>query len=134
MEMKYIGRFVLMFFVAVLSSCGPLFDRFTVIHGHVLDENLSPMDSVRVKAFGKTLTERVELRSAYTDKTGYYEISLDVPNKYMGLDILIPQYQRKKASWTDFGHFKMYINGKDNSCCHSLIGKKTIYDFEAMSK
>ena len=114
--------------IAILA-CGHLGDRTTVVYGKVFDENQVPVDSILVQLRGAKLTGSIELKSAYTDENGDYEIALEVPRKFGQIDVAIPYGLDNPKLET------IYIRGdRIKGQNRPMIGKKTQWDFQLLAK
>lgn len=77
-----------------------------------------------------------ELKSAYTDENGNYEISLEVPDKYLSVNVVIPYLPvRNPVFEKKYKTSKIFKDGQaTGNCCISSIGAKVQWDFELAPK
>ncbi|SEI38757.1 hypothetical protein SAMN05216327_101135 [Dyadobacter sp. SG02] len=112
-----------------MLACGHLGDRTTVVYGKVFDENQVPVDSILVLLSGSRLKGSIDLKSAYTDENGDYEIALEVPRKFGHITVIIPYGDENPM----FG--KIYSQATDvQGQRPPMIGKKTQWDFKLLAK
>lgn len=119
-------------FLCIFISCHiPIGDRTTVIYGKVTDQNQEAVDSILVEVSGAwTFLNSEVINQVYTDKSGHYEMVIEVPRKYGNLNISIPYLPVQNSKFQD--NYMLDIvwkNGKVN-CCYASIGEKTEYNFQ----
>jgi hypothetical protein len=127
--MKLIKSVLMVSLIGLFISCGPFFDRVTVIYGTVKDEKGLPVDSIIV-SLSAGYKGRVMMETS-SDENGEFQMTMDVPLKFVMLEVFIgfggnPKFQK----------FYQYAKGKKNSQNSNIImiGKKNEYQFELIAK
>ncbi|NIJ54656.1 hypothetical protein [Dyadobacter arcticus] len=72
--------------LCIFISCNKQ-DRTTVIYGKVTDQNHQAVDSILVVAGGLWDFNIEVVKQIYTDENGNYELVIDVPKKYIKLNV-----------------------------------------------
>lgn len=111
-------------------------ERTTTVFGKVVDRDQVPVDSIMVELDGIRNLDSEELKYTYTNENGDFEIVLDVPRKYISVNVVIPylpignpKFQKK------YKIEKVFKDGqRTNNCCISTIGSKVQWDFELAPK
>jgi hypothetical protein len=121
---------------ALLNACFLKQDRTTVVYGTITDGKGQPVDSIMVVMQGKHFLTYETLASTYSDQSGNYELSSDVPKKFNAVNSLIPALPKDNPKFQNqFESFKALRDTKPTAnCCNSDVGKKTRYDFQLKSK
>jgi hypothetical protein len=109
-------------------------ERTTSIYGRVTDQNQQPVDSIMVEVDGMRNLDSEELKYTYTDEDGNYELVLEVPEKYISINVLIPYLPIRNPKFQErYKVEKIFKNGQQtSSCCISSVGEKIQWDFELM--
>ncbi|MEO6285327.1 MAG: hypothetical protein ABIN80_11140 [Dyadobacter sp.] len=112
-----------------LQGCDKL-SRTSTVSGRVTEIGASGVDSMAVLFVAVKPGIEKELLLVYTDNTGKYSGTVDVPKGYIRLDVIIPPNGNPK--FTDvYRGYDLYINeNKTKECCPAKIGGKTQYDFK----
>jgi hypothetical protein len=112
-----------------LQGCDKL-SRTSTAYGQVTAIGGSGLDSIAVLFVAVKPAIEKELLLVYTDNTGKYSGTVDVPKGYIRLDVIVPPNGNPK--FTDaYRGYDLYINGnKTKECCPAKIGGKTQYDFK----
>jgi len=137
MSAKRIFHILLHFTLIIqLSSCLLKQDRTTTVYGTITDQNGAPVDSILVLASGVEYNRETTLKEAYSDKSGNYEMVIDVPKKYHSASSLIPALPIKNPRFERlYLGYDVFKNGERTSnCCTASIGEKTKYDFQLIPK
>jgi hypothetical protein len=122
--------FIAMICLLLISSCKE--DRTTIVFGKVVDQNQQPVDSIMVLASGTRQLHSERIQHTFTEKGGHYEMAIEVPKKYVALDIILPHLpvENPKYEW-HYKISKIFTNGRrTDDCCAAPIGKKTQWDYE----
>jgi hypothetical protein len=77
--MKLIKSVLMVSLIGLFISCGPFFDRVTVIYGTVKDEKGLPVDSIIV-SLSAGYKGRVMMET-FSDENGEFQMTMDVPLK-----------------------------------------------------
>lgn len=108
--------------------------RVTTVYGKVTDQAKQPVDSVTVRIHGsKGFTGGASIGSTRTDSKGEYELVVDVPKEYSGVDMTITLgYETLRSRYKEQLTFEDGV--QQNTCCPLSIGKKRNYDFVLLPK
>ncbi|WP_342086195.1 carboxypeptidase-like regulatory domain-containing protein [Dyadobacter sp. OTU695] len=123
-----------LFLIFLLSCDKDKGERTTSIYGRVTDQNQQPVDSIMVEVDGMRNLDSEELKYTYTDEDGNYELVLEVPEKYISINVLIPYLPIRNPKFQErYKVEKIFKNGQQtSSCCISSVGGKVQWDFELM--
>lgn len=119
-----------------LNSCFLKQDRTTVVYGTITDEKGQPVDSILVLVKGREWSKGTTLSQTFSNSSGEYELLLDVPKKFDGVDVIIPFGSIINPKFQSlFKDFYVKKNGQStNNCCIAQIGEKTRYDFKLIAR
>ncbi|MCF2499939.1 hypothetical protein [Dyadobacter chenhuakuii] len=119
-----------------LQSCFLKQDRTTTVYGTITDQNGEPVDSILVLASGVEYNRETTLKEEYSDKSGNYEMVVDVPKNFYSASSLIPALPTKNPKFEKlYLNYEVFKNGNPtNNCCNAIIGEKTRYDFQLNPK
>lgn len=106
--------------------------RVTTVFGKVVDQNKIPIDSIMVELDGLRNLDSEELAFTYTNENGEYEIVLDIPDRYISTNVLIPFLPIRNPKFqTKYKLGNVFLNGqRTDNCCLATIGEKVQWDFE----
>ncbi|WP_428662016.1 hypothetical protein [Runella sp.] len=110
----------------------PFESRVTTVYGSIIDNNTNlPVDSVEVTILGMSGSIRPVsdvIKTVYTDKTGTYNVTVDVPKEFHSINVEI--YTRNR-----YKDFLLFLNGQSaKSCCIVEVGATAQYDYRLIPR
>ncbi|KQS31068.1 hypothetical protein [Dyadobacter sp. Leaf189] len=124
------------FLALLLNSCFLKQDRTTTVYGTITDERGQPVDSILVLAKGREWSKETTLDQTFSNRSGEYELLVDVPKKFDGVDVVIPFGSLTNPKFQSlYKDFRVTKDGQPtNNCCIAQIGEKTRYDFQLIAR
>tara|TARA_R110002124_G_scaffold163437_1_gene330786 strand:+ start:612 stop:983 length:372 start_codon:yes stop_codon:yes gene_type:complete len=123
--------------MAFLSTRSLQMDRTTTIYGTMTDINQQPVDSILVSIHGlRGLTSEPMGKEIFSDKDGHYQLVMEVPKKFPGIDVGIPFGTSINPKFQKYykGHITYNNEIETINCCRANIGQKTRYDFQLIAR